>query len=219
MESIHGRMFVTRLGRGLFILGLRKSGDVGVSFLACGQGTTESCLPARARLCLVYIIMGALPPTVFIKGKALSIAHTRQSLARARYDHAPEPVRKTVQTGLLSWFVLNSGGYIASGNASNALFNLLVLLLAVRPLGVLPSRKDEAYASHRSREALPGGVWNPKKCPKIRAATRAAPTKTGFLICNLPEVYISVVGAALVVAHISKIPDTSGQSLARAGLN
>lgn len=50
------------------------------------------------------------------------------------YDLAPEPVRKTVLTGLLSWFVLDSCGSIASGNASNALFNLLVLLLAVGPL-------------------------------------------------------------------------------------
>lgn len=50
------------------------------------------------------------------------------------YDKAPESVRKTVLTGLLSWFVLDSLGSIASGNTSNAIFNLFVLLLAVGPL-------------------------------------------------------------------------------------
>ncbi len=50
------------------------------------------------------------------------------------YDHAPEAVRRTVLFGLLSWFVLDSAGSIASGNASNAGFNVLVLLLAVGPL-------------------------------------------------------------------------------------
>lgn len=50
------------------------------------------------------------------------------------YDKAPEPVRKTVLMGLMSWFVLDSSGSIASGNASNALFNILVLLVAVGPL-------------------------------------------------------------------------------------
>ena len=50
------------------------------------------------------------------------------------YDAAPEPVRRTVLTGLLAWFFLDSAGSIASGNPSNAGFNLLVLLLAVGPL-------------------------------------------------------------------------------------
>jgi hypothetical protein len=50
------------------------------------------------------------------------------------YDTAPEAVRRAVLTGLLSWFVLDSAGSIASGNASNAFFNILVLLLAIGPL-------------------------------------------------------------------------------------
>jgi hypothetical protein len=50
------------------------------------------------------------------------------------YDLAPEPVRRTVLTGVVAWFVLDSAGSIASGNPSNALFNVLVLLLAVGPL-------------------------------------------------------------------------------------
>ncbi len=50
------------------------------------------------------------------------------------YDLAPEPVRKTVVVGILAWFILDSAGSIASGNASNAVFNIAVLLLAVGPL-------------------------------------------------------------------------------------
>lgn len=55
-------------------------------------------------------------------------------LATSVYDKAPEAVRRVVLFGLLSWFVLDSSGSIASGNASNALFNVLILLLAVGPL-------------------------------------------------------------------------------------
>jgi hypothetical protein len=50
------------------------------------------------------------------------------------YDKAPEAVRKTVLAGLLSWFILDSCGSLASGNASNVIFNVLVLLLGVGPL-------------------------------------------------------------------------------------
>lgn len=50
------------------------------------------------------------------------------------YDKAPEPTRKAVLIGVLSWFVLDSAGSIASGNASNAVINILVLFVAVGPL-------------------------------------------------------------------------------------
>lgn len=50
------------------------------------------------------------------------------------YDLAPEGVRKSVVIGVFSWFCLDSAGSIASGNPSNALFNIIVLLLAVGPL-------------------------------------------------------------------------------------
>lgn len=50
------------------------------------------------------------------------------------YDKAPESVRKAVIVGLLSWFVLDSLGSIASGNTSNAIINILVLLIAAGPL-------------------------------------------------------------------------------------
>jgi hypothetical protein len=56
------------------------------------------------------------------------------------YDAAPEAVRRTVVIGLLAWFVLDSAGSIASGTASNALFNVLILLLAVGPLW-LPAKE------------------------------------------------------------------------------
>lgn len=50
------------------------------------------------------------------------------------YDKSPEGVRKTVLVSLLAWFFLDSAGSIASQNASNAFFNVLVLLVAVGPL-------------------------------------------------------------------------------------
>jgi hypothetical protein len=55
-------------------------------------------------------------------------------LRRKLYDIAPEAVRQIVVTSLLSWFVLDSAGSIASGNASNAVFNIIVLLIGVGPL-------------------------------------------------------------------------------------
>lgn len=52
------------------------------------------------------------------------------------YDKAPEFVRRSVLIGVLSWFFLDSAGSIASGNPSNAGFNVLVLLFAVGPMWV-----------------------------------------------------------------------------------
>jgi hypothetical protein len=43
-------------------------------------------------------------------------------------------VRRSVLTGALAQFCLDSAGSIASGNASNAAFNVLVLLAAAGPL-------------------------------------------------------------------------------------
>lgn len=50
------------------------------------------------------------------------------------YDHASEFVRRSVLIGILSWFFLDSLGSITSGNPSNIIFNILVLLIAVGPL-------------------------------------------------------------------------------------
>ena len=50
------------------------------------------------------------------------------------YEKAPEETRKAVLVGVLSWFILDSAGSVASGNPSNVFFNLLVLLAGVGPL-------------------------------------------------------------------------------------
>jgi hypothetical protein len=50
------------------------------------------------------------------------------------YDAAPEGVRRTLVASALSWFLLDSTGSILSGNASNAVFNIAVLLLVVGPM-------------------------------------------------------------------------------------
>ncbi|MDP5360821.1 MAG: hypothetical protein NWP79_01565 [Paracoccaceae bacterium] len=52
------------------------------------------------------------------------------------YDATPEAVRKSVVVGVLAWFVLDSAGSVTSGNASNALFNIVVLLVLIGPLWV-----------------------------------------------------------------------------------
>lgn len=55
-------------------------------------------------------------------------------LSGAAYDVAPEAIRRAVVVGFLSWFLLDSAGSIASGNTSNAFFNVLVLLILVGPM-------------------------------------------------------------------------------------
>ena len=60
-------------------------------------------------------------------------------------DAALDAVRRAVLAGLVSWFFLDSAGSIASGNASNAAINVLVLLLAAGPL----------WASARASAAAP----------------------------------------------------------------
>lgn len=50
------------------------------------------------------------------------------------YEKAPEEVRKTVLVSLISWFVLDSLGSMASGNSSNVFFNIIILLTAVGPM-------------------------------------------------------------------------------------
>jgi hypothetical protein len=50
------------------------------------------------------------------------------------YDVAPEPTRRAVVTGLVSWFLLDSIGSVLAGAHSNVFFNILVLATAVGPL-------------------------------------------------------------------------------------
>lgn len=56
------------------------------------------------------------------------------------YDIAPEQTRRAVVAGLLAWFILDSVGSFSAGVPSNALFNVLVLLIAVGPLWWAPRR-------------------------------------------------------------------------------
>lgn len=55
-------------------------------------------------------------------------------LSGEAYDAAPEAIRRSVVAGFLAWFVLDSAGSITSGHASNALFNIIFLLLFIGPL-------------------------------------------------------------------------------------
>lgn len=50
------------------------------------------------------------------------------------YDIAAEGVRRSLLMGVLAWFFLDSAGSIASGNPSNAFFNIIVLILVVGPM-------------------------------------------------------------------------------------
>lgn len=50
------------------------------------------------------------------------------------FDAAPEAIRKAVVTGFVAWFCLDSTGSITSGNPSNVVFNIFILLAFVGPL-------------------------------------------------------------------------------------
>jgi hypothetical protein len=111
-----------------------------VFFLGTMPATAE---PARLTLDLLsWPIDGATtyasPDVRFLSaltgGFLLGWGVTIWVLAQSLYDKAPEQVRRAVVAGLLAWFVLDSSGSIASGNASNAAFNVLVLLIGVGPL-------------------------------------------------------------------------------------
>ena len=50
------------------------------------------------------------------------------------YDKSPEQVRKTVLISTLTWFFVDSIACIVSGNVSNAITNVPLLLMLVGPL-------------------------------------------------------------------------------------
>ena len=111
-----------------------------IFFLASIPGFSE---PARLSLdILSWPIDGtttyADPDTRFLSaltgGFLLGWGVTIWCLAIWVYDLAPEGVRKSAVCGILAWFLLDSAGSILSGNASNALFNIIVLVAAVGPL-------------------------------------------------------------------------------------
>jgi hypothetical protein len=55
-------------------------------------------------------------------------------LSGAAHDAAPEAIRRALVISTLVWFVFDSGGSIASGNAVNAAFNTALLLVILVPL-------------------------------------------------------------------------------------
>ncbi|MEO0489364.1 MAG: hypothetical protein AAFZ49_07370 [Cyanobacteria bacterium J06659_2] len=119
-----------------------------VFFLGTMVPTSE---PARLTLDILSWPLDGLqtyasPDTRFLSaltgGFLLGWGVTIWYLSGRVYDIAPEVVRQAVLTGLLAWFVLDSSGSIASGNVSNAIFNVFVLLLAVGPLW-RPARRED----------------------------------------------------------------------------
>jgi hypothetical protein len=72
------------------------------------------------------------------------------------YDTAPEGVRRSVLVGSLAWFCVDSAGSIASGNPSNAAFNVLVLLASIGPL-LRPASDGIALSSGRGAYTSPPG--------------------------------------------------------------
>lgn len=111
-----------------------------VFFLGTMSSTIE---PARLTLdILSWPVDGATtyasPDTRFLSaltgGFLLGWGVTIWGLSGRIYDAEPEAVRRIVVSGLVAWFLLDSAGSFASGNASNVAFNLVVLLLGVGPL-------------------------------------------------------------------------------------
>ena len=124
-----------------------------VFFLGTMNATAE---PARLTLdILSWPLDGAQawnePTTAFLSaltgGFLLGWGVLIWCLSEWVYDLAPEGVRKSVLVGILAWYFLDSAGSIASGNASNALFNTLILLAAVGPLWRPASEKAEPSQS------------------------------------------------------------------------
>ena len=75
-------------------------------------------------------------------------------LSTTVYDLAPEPVRKSVLWDLIAWFLLDSAGSIASGNSSNAFFNVIVLLVAAGPLWLPAKSQSRPALSQANRTGV-----------------------------------------------------------------
>nr|WP_070961608.1 hypothetical protein [Hyphomonas sp. Mor2] len=126
-----------------------------IFFLGTMAPTLE---PARLTLdLLAWPLDGATtyasPDTRFLSALAggflLGWGVTIWCLSNWVYDLAPEGVRKSVVTGALAWFVLDSAGSVASGNAMNVGFNLIFLLIAIGPLW-RPASPDAQAAMEKS---------------------------------------------------------------------
>ncbi len=115
-------------------------GSFGPVFFLAAAGLTE---PARWTLdMLSWPIDGNItyeaPATRFLSaltgGFLLGWGVTLWLIGQHMYDAAPEAARKAVIYGLISWFVLDSAGSVASGHSANIVWNVLVLVVAVGPL-------------------------------------------------------------------------------------
>lgn len=115
-------------------------GSFGPVFFLGAAGVVE---PARLTLdVLSWPVDGATtyesPDTRFLSaltgGFLAGWGVTIWLLSELLYDVAPEAVRRTVVYGICTWFLLDSAGSYLSGNGSNVLFNIAVLLIAVGPL-------------------------------------------------------------------------------------
>ncbi len=131
--------------RWLLVTAIVVGGFGPVFALGAMAGTAE---PARWSLdLLAWPLDGAqnfeAPTTRFLAaltgGFLLGWGATIWALRRWLFDLAPEAVRRTVLTGLIAWFLLDSAGSLAAGVASNVSFNVLVLLICVGPMW-LPAR-------------------------------------------------------------------------------
>ncbi|MBY0448476.1 MAG: hypothetical protein K2P95_07275 [Hyphomonadaceae bacterium] len=115
-------------------------GSFGPVFLLGAAGVVE---PARLTLDLLsWPLDGATtyasPDTRFLSaltgGFLAGWGVTIWLISDLVYDKAPELARRAVLYGILTWFVFDSTGSYLSGNGSNVLFNILVLVIAVGPL-------------------------------------------------------------------------------------
>lgn len=68
------------------------------------------------------------------------------------FDAAPGGVRRAVLVAIVAWFALDSAGSIASGNPSNAVFNVVVLAVASGPLWI-PARDSASPTPDRAGKA------------------------------------------------------------------
>ena len=98
----------------------------------------------RLWLRVAAVLLGIFGPVFFIGTMAGTSEPVRWSLDLLSWpiDGAQTYTDPTLRfvSALTAWFFLDSAGSIASGNASNALFNILVLLILVGPMW-FPAKK------------------------------------------------------------------------------
>ena len=111
-----------------------------VMFLGSMQGATA---PVQFTLDVVALPFDGLPVygapasrllAAIMGGLLLGWAALIWGLRAWVFDLAPEGVRRSVVLSFVAWFVLDGAGSIASGHASNVLFNVPLLAAGIGPL-------------------------------------------------------------------------------------